>query len=498
MRWLVAAELVAVVTLVATLAWPTQEHRTQLAPIDVAALTLGPAEETWTGIFIGGVHVGYGVSRQSGTGDGGTLFEERSSFVLAAMGQSQQVTTASTAVADAAGNLRSFDLVVDTVQRLVVRAEMRGGTLHAEVEMGGEPVVIDEPMDPPPSLLQTANARLRGSDLRPGDQFEVPFFQPLTMKASTMTITVEAPELLANGTVGHWVRLDGGGNSIRRLVDERGDTLREEGALGMSTVRMTREAAMAVDDVEPPDLVASSRATLTGFIDPERTAGPLGLRVLGIEPAKVPDEPGLQRRAGDVVVLTTPDPAGWPLLPVAGNGDLDATLSLPVNEPEIQAKAAEIVGDAPDRAEAARRLYTFVYTNVRKAPTIGIPNGLQVLRTLRGDCNEHTALFVSLARAAGIPSRIAAGVVYSPALGHAFYYHAWPEVRLGQAEAWVALDPTLGEFPAKATHLKLVTGDLDRQIEIIGMIGRLALEVVPAPAGAADSAGGADSADAAG
>ncbi len=482
MRWLVVAELVAVLTLVGSLAWPSSQVRSEVAPIDVEALALGPAAETWTGIFIGGVHVGYGVSRQSSTAEGGTLFEERSSFVLGAMGQSQQVTTASTAVADAEGNLRSFHLVVDTVQRLIVRAEMRGEVLHAEIDMGGDPIVVDEPMSPPPSLLQTVNARLRGMDMRPGDQFEVPFFQPLTMTPSRMVITVEAPELLPNGTVGHWVRLDGGGTSIRRLVDERGDTLREEGAMGISTVRMTREDALAVDDVEPPDLVASSRAPLTGFIDPNRLTAPLALRLSGIEPERVPDEAGLQARSGNVVVLSVPPQSSWPLLPVVGSGDLDATLSLPVNEAEIQAKAAAIVGNAPDRAEAALRLYRFVYEGVQKAPTIGIPNGLQVLRTMRGDCNEHTALYVTLARAAGIPSRIAAGVVYSATLGQAFYYHAWPEVRLGPGEAWVAIDPTLGEFPAHATHLKLVTGDLDRQIELIGSIGRLSLEVVPLPA----------------
>jgi hypothetical protein len=489
-RLLVAAEFLAVAALVGSLLWPSVSPTSGLAPIEPAALELGPAEETWVGVFIGGVHVGYGVSRQSSMGDGGTLYEDRSSFVLGAMGQSQQVTTASLAVADAAGNLRSFDLVVDSVQRLTVRAEMRGKELHAEIDMGGgEPSVIDVPMDPPPSLLQTANARLRGGELTPGDRFEVPFFQPLTMQLSTMVITVEAPELLSNGSVGHWVRLDGGGSTIRRLVDERGDTIREEGAMGMSTVRMTREAAMAVDDVEPPDLVASSRARLTGFIDPARPLGPVALRVVGIDAERVPDEPGLQDRTGDVVTLTGSDRSTWPVLPVAGEGDLDATLSLPVYAAEVQETASRVVGDAPDRAEAAKRIYDFVYEGVQKSPTIGIPNGLQVLRTMRGDCNEHTALYVTLARAAGIPSRIAAGVVYNSTLGQGFYYHAWPEVRLGVDEAWVSIDPTLGQFPARATHLKLVTGDLDRQIEIIGTIGRLALEVVPTPAPAAGAVG---------
>ena len=75
---------------------------------------------------------------------------------------------------------------------------------------------------------------------------------------------------------------------------------------------------------------------------------------------------------------------------------------------------------------------------------------------------------LSLARAAGIPARIAAGVVYAePGDGTgAFFYHAWPEVYLGGQTPWVPIDPTLNTFPADATHFKLVEGDLDRQIEI--------------------------------
>ena len=85
-------------------------------------------------------------------------------------------------------------------------------------------------------------------------------------------------------------------------------------------------------------------------------------------------------------------------------------------------------------------------------------------------------------RAAGIPARIAAGVVYSDrvtATG-AFYYHAWPEVRLGGPTDWVPVDPTFGQFPADATHVKLVEGDLDRQVEIMAVMGRLGFELVEA------------------
>jgi transglutaminase-like putative cysteine protease len=96
---------------------------------------------------------------------------------------------------------------------------------------------------------------------------------------------------------------------------------------------------------------------------------------------------------------------------------------------------------------------------------------------MQGDCNEHTVLFTALARAVGLPTRMAAGVVLVDLHGEgpAFYYHAWPEVWLG---AWHALDPTLGQFPADATHLRFVVGGLDQQVDILRLIGSLRVEIV--------------------
>jgi transglutaminase-like putative cysteine protease len=69
----------------------------------------------------------------------------------------------------------------------------------------------------------------------------------------------------------------------------------------------------------------------------------------------------------------------------------------------------------------------------------------------------------------------------------AFYYHAWPEVYLddpstssGRAARglWLPVDPTLNQFPADATHLRLARGGLDKQAAILPMIGRLKIDVL--------------------
>jgi hypothetical protein len=134
-------------------------------------------------------------------------------------------------------------------------------------------------------------------------------------------------------------------------------------------------------------------------------------------------------------------------------------------------QAVAIAGNSRDPREIVERVNQWVYTNLEKAPTFSIPNALAVLTDRRGDCNEHAQLFVALTRSLGIPARVASGLAY---LDGKFYYHAWAEVYLG---GWVAVDPTWGQFPADAAHLRVVTGGLGRQAELIRLIGALRIEV---------------------
>jgi transglutaminase-like putative cysteine protease len=62
----------------------------------------------------------------------------------------------------------------------------------------------------------------------------------------------------------------------------------------------------------------------------------------------------------------------------------------------------------------------------------------------------------------------------------AFYYHAWPEVYLEEAGGglWLPVDPTLNQFPADATHIRLARGGLDRQAALLAVIGRARMNVL--------------------
>ncbi len=40
------------------------------------------------------------------------------------------------------------------------------------------------------------------------------------------------------------------------------------------------------------------------------------------------------------------------------------------------------------------------------------------------------------------------------------------------------MDATLNQFGADATHIKLVEGGIDKQVQIIGLMGKIKIEVV--------------------
>jgi transglutaminase-like putative cysteine protease len=142
------------------------------------------------------------------------------------------------------------------------------------------------------------------------------------------------------------------------------------------------------------------------------------------------------------------------------------------DDPEVQDLARRLT-EGLDPLDAAHEIGRWIFENIRKTPTISIPNAAEVLEQRAGDCNEHTVLFTALARAADIPTRVCTGLAWS---NGQFYYHAWPEIWIG---AWVAVDPTFGQFPADPLHIRLLTGGLEKQYEILSLLGRNAtIEIV--------------------
>jgi transglutaminase-like putative cysteine protease len=142
------------------------------------------------------------------------------------------------------------------------------------------------------------------------------------------------------------------------------------------------------------------------------------------------------------------------------------------DEEEIINKARQIAGNERRPLVVCRKLLNWVYHHIEKRPVASIPSAVEVLRTGMGDCNEHATLLTALLRAMGIPARMSSGLVYTRGK---FFYHAWTEAYVG---SWVTLDATMNQIPVDVTHIKLVQGNLDKQVEIAGLIGKLNVGVL--------------------
>jgi len=152
--------------------------------------------------------------------------------------------------------------------------------------------------------------------------------------------------------------------------------------------------------------------------------------------------------------------------------ELKAEPLLQVHDARIVTLAVRIAGADREPRVIAEKINRWVHDSLARQATFSAPNAIEALRTRKGDCNEHTQLAVALTRALGIPARIAMGLAY---VNGQFYYHSWPEVYL---RGWVAEDPTFGQFPADAAHLRFVVGELSRQPDVLRVIGSLHLELL--------------------
>jgi transglutaminase-like putative cysteine protease len=265
-------------------------------------------------------------------------------------------------------------------------------------------------------------------------------------------------------------------------ITDVGEVVREESPIGMMVVRETAERAqaMAVPGRVQTDLLVASAIVPKGGprIDDPTSVERLRVRLTGADALSGPDQQGAgQSVEGDVFEIVDARKLVPSPLDDAAAAFTSPEPFLESDAPEIRAEVERALPGVVGERARAERLVRYVHSLVEKKPTVSLPSALEVLRTRVGDCNEHTALYVAMARAAGLPARIATGLV---AIHSAFYYHAWAEVYVaeGGRGLWLPVDPTLNQFPADATHIRLARGGLDRQAAILGLVGKAEMTVL--------------------
>lgn len=446
------------------------------------------AEAQWRGIYYRGEKIGFTVGQTLPT-DTGFEIQEDGRMQIALLGADTVAVLRTTARVDRAFALQSFDFSLDPgTGPTRISGVLDGLRLTLTVTSPTSTRTETRTLNEPPSLALNLGRRLAAAGLTTGARHQVQVFDPATLSNAPMTITVGERELIRLSGLPLPVfrlQMQFAGLTATSWITDTGEVVREESALGMLVVKEPPEVAqrIAVSQRARTDLIqaAAIAPAMRYRLDDPRTVQRIVLKLTGAELPQG-DLDGAGQTASPLEngtqTIEIRDPRGLPY----GAPDPDSARYLaaePLLEsdaPEIIAEAQAAIRGASDQREQAERLVRHVNALLDKKPTVSIPSAKEVLRTKIGDCNEHTALLVAMARAIGIPARIAVGLVY---LNGAFFYHAWPEVYLrGPAGAqWLPVDPTLNQFPADATHLRVARGGLDKQTLVLPLIGRLRIEV---------------------
>ena len=439
----------------------------------------------WRGVYYRNEKIGFTVSQTVPTDDGFEL-QEDGRLQMSLLGARNMVSIRTRAQVDREFAVRTFEFSLDPGSGgTTVRGTFRDRRLHLAISTGAGTHEEDRELAEVPVLPVNFARRLADAGLKPGAHYTWTIFDPATLGSSPMTIDVGTRELVnVNRRRLPAFRVDANyaGLKTTSWITDTGEVVLERSPMGFETVRESQLDAqtLAVPFNVRNDLLSASAIVPTGkrqVVEP-RDVRRLTLRLSGAVVDRTDMNGAGQAVDGDVVEIRDPRSLhATPADPDVSKFLLPESL-IESTSPEIVAEAEAAVRSVTGDRARAERLTRHVNAILEKKPTVSVPSAREVLRTRVGDCNEHTVLYVALARAIGIPARIAVGLV---SVHGAFYYHAWPEVYLAEGRSrglWLPVDPTLNEFPADATHLRLARGGLEQQARILPLIGVLRIEII--------------------
>ncbi len=471
------------VALLAHLLWAQRGGSSNTTPITGEGLPLTETDDLWMGLYLQDKKIGYSHERLAPDADG-YRFEQESLLHLTVLGQPQTVNAVAWGRTRLDFALRSFAMSLQSgAGSLAAEGSVDDQGLSLTLHTGGETTHDQLPLHDPIYLPGNARLFIARSGLEPGREFTLRVFDPSAFGTHEMRVTVTGKEpLVVDGrTLDAWrVRETLHGVESQVWLDQSGRVLRETGPMGLTALRESSE--QAVTGLDPGDagldLTTAVAIPVDKPLDGARDLQRLAVRLRGIDDVTIPSDHRQSVSDGLLTVereSASPDSFALPYRGAEWRPELQRTPFLQVDHPRVLATTAEILGGETDARRAAERLRTWVFRHLRKVPTASIPNALQVLDMKEGDCNEHAVLLAALARAAGLPARVVAGVVY---VDGKFLYHAWNEVWLGSG--WVSVDAALDQMPVDATHIKLVEGGPETHMALLPVMGRLKIEVVAA------------------
>jgi hypothetical protein len=453
-----------------------EEDGDHLLPTQVQA-----DRETWMNIYQQEQKIGY-VHRQIFKTLEGYKILESVFMQINTMGMTQDLRFKTVGSLKPDLTLSSFDFeLFSSLFRFRARGTLKDKTLALSMVSGSGPeqklnFPLKRDIHLSVGLLEILNARA----LKPGDGRTFTVFDPITATERSVKILVVEEEtilVMDREEKAKKVSVEFMGVSQFAWIGKDGAALREEGPLGIRLEQVAKEEALQKIAVLPgTDIAAFASIPSNRVIRAVDQLTELKLTLTGVDEKILPLEGDRQSVQDRVLIIRkelVSDLLSQPQAQVSSERMkkyLKATPFIQSDHSEFRAKVKEIISPNDTMMVKAKKLVEWVHKNLQKRPVLSVPNALEILRHRVGDCNEHAMLLMALARAAGIPAQMEAGIVYQRGR---FYYHAWNVLYLG---VWVTADATMGQFPADVTHIRLIRG-MERQIDLMRVIGRMKIDI---------------------
>jgi len=467
--------------------------RTPPEPLHVRGLDKLSWNELWAGIVFNGEKVGFSRLKIAPLPDEGLFrLESEAHLRIRFLGLSKAISMKSEDRVRA--NLQSVSLRHEMVldgKTLLIEGYVKDGVLHTIRKTGPEAEPSETKLREPLYPAAAINLYPVLNGLAAGLKYRYEVYDPQTQSVTAVSQTVAGFESSRSlGVEPSWkVKTSMLGQDVETWINRKGEAVFELGMKGvLITHRETENEArryLSEASLNKKDLVLDFSVIRTERpLACPREATLLEVSLTGIA-GELPllQGPGQEASTGggDGKAVTyrirrnpgSPAKISGPPYDVDSYRWLLPASQVESDHPEIINTAREVTRGLSDPLAKVRRLAAWVAHTVKEAPVDSF-SALEVLRTKKGECQAHTMLYTALARAAGIPTRMAGGIVYMDGVG--FLYHAWAE---SDAGGWVSVDPTFDQVGVDATHIKLVEGPGWLAIVPLGrVVGRVTATVM--------------------
>ncbi len=449
--------------------------------------------EQWMGTYYKGKKLGFSHVKLVRTGDE-VVVTSRVYFRLESEGVDQSTSFSQETHLTPDLRLKHFSLLQEIMgSRQQVEAKLSNGKLAYRMKATGFDKENEVPFPPEMTLSSTFLFNIVQDGLMVGKKGRFPIFIEAFQISSVLEYEIlrrETMEFEGKPVDTYVIYYRVSGMDSTFWVAEDGRLLREKTPQGFESINEPEEVARDLGD----EVVSVSSLITLSLVKPQReipdpdNVHRMTLKLSGMQsPGLVPEDHRQKvlgsEKSGDGTFTETvqvrsegrvvKDPVSLPIRLFPDADLLGDSPEVQSKHPMIRALSRDLVAGAKDAWSAARQINLWVHSNLEKV-LVDTVTALDALNQRRGECQSHTHLFAALARAAGIPTKIVNGLVYSPEY-KGFLYHAWPEVFVGE---WRALDPTFGQERVDATHIKLSEVNAGDPFKLMEFVGKVQIELI--------------------